>query len=261
MGDFLDLAGNRPGQLTIADCAAFLAKLPVKHLVFTRGNHEGRNWREFVRAWPMQRCALTALYGSAFTLGPLVMLGFPCRMGASKPWADSMPKEGNQLTHDPAKTGRKRLRSFPGSGCPLNPPITPSWPEFLANARTTDLVPISRRQAIDPGWGKAVDRYQPLLTVSGHDHETPFLNHAWWGRFDATFCINVGQAADELAYTVLDFHFDKGVPALPARIKVRAFPWDESLEIVSGRDTRGGLVQSPSNSNGVVVRPSKMKAF
>ncbi len=109
VGDFLDLERRSSDRLGTAQCAAFLANMPVKHVLFTRGNHEGANWREFVRAWPLDWRPLTALYGTAFTLGPLVVLGFPCWMGREKPWANSMPKQGNQLTRDPAKSGRPEL--------------------------------------------------------------------------------------------------------------------------------------------------------
>jgi hypothetical protein len=53
-------------------------RISVKDIVFVRGNHEDSNWIEFVAAWPHGRRPLHALYASAYTVGPLVMVGFPC---------------------------------------------------------------------------------------------------------------------------------------------------------------------------------------
>jgi len=36
-------------QFTTAECAKILAKLPVEHLIFVRGNHEDSNWTNAAR--------------------------------------------------------------------------------------------------------------------------------------------------------------------------------------------------------------------
>ncbi len=91
--------------------------------------------------------------------------------------------------------------------------------------------PICRPRICNGAWRKAVDRHQPLLTVSGHDHDTPLLNNTWWGKYDAPVCVNVGQGLGELSHTVIEFDFRRIDPGLPAQITVRAFPWKQSLGI------------------------------
>src|ERR1039458_8201850 len=79
---------------------------------------------------------------------------------------------------------------------------------------------------------EAIERYSPLLTVSGHDHETPVRRGCWWEKVGRTVCLNVGQKLDgPLHYCVLEFTFPQSTPSLPSRIRVSAYPWDQSLEI------------------------------
>src|ERR1017187_5443871 len=83
-------------------------------------------------------------------------------------------------------------------------------------------------------WREAIERYSPLLTVSGHDHVTPVRRGCWWDKVGRTVCINVGQKLDgPLHYCVLEFTFPKSTPSLPSRIRMSAYPWDQCLEIGS----------------------------
>src|ERR1017187_8529022 len=74
----------------------------------------------------------------------------------------------------------------------------------------------------------------PLLTISGHDHETPVRRGCWWDKVGRSVCLNVGQKLDGPPhYCVLEFTFPKSTPSLPSRIRVSAYPWDQCLEIGS----------------------------
>ena len=49
--------------------------------------------------------ALTALYGSTYAIGPLILVGFPCKMGLEFTWCNSLPKSGYDLASAPNLTG------------------------------------------------------------------------------------------------------------------------------------------------------------
>ncbi len=85
VGDVLDFAQefSKKRQFTVAECANRLAALPAPHLIFVRGNHKDRNWSDFVAAWPHGRRELNAVYGSAYTVGSLVVVGFRHKMSAA----------------------------------------------------------------------------------------------------------------------------------------------------------------------------------
>ena len=83
VGDCLDLddAGGR--ELSRADCARRLTALSCREIVFVRGNHESEGWLTFANAWRSSRRmrVLNALQAEVFTFGPLVIVGFPCKIG------------------------------------------------------------------------------------------------------------------------------------------------------------------------------------
>ncbi|MEN9576706.1 MAG: hypothetical protein RL514_4561 [Verrucomicrobiota bacterium] len=85
VGDTLDFSGRRGSQFITPECAEFLAALPVRELIFCRGNHDGEDWPIFVEAWPHERRPLILLHGTAHLVGPLVMVGFPCDTGWDEP--------------------------------------------------------------------------------------------------------------------------------------------------------------------------------
>ena len=70
--------------------------------------------------------------------------------------------------------------------------------------------------AWNPEWRRAVMQYQPLVTVSGHDHSTPLRTGIWRSQLGRTVCINAGQrdpTRGGLIYCMIDFGFDRdGVP-------------------------------------------------
>jgi hypothetical protein len=92
-------------------------------------------------------------------------------------------------------------------------------------------LPISDPRVVNPNWTAEVERYSPIVTVSGHDHETPFGSGLWHARLGGTKCINVGQAETALHYAVLDFEFENSTPCLPSETIIRAFPWGSEVVI------------------------------
>ena len=239
VGDALHFGDIGKYQFATAECARMLADLPVRHLVFVRGNHEGSNWTDFVRAWPFENRPLTVLYGTAFAVGPLVMVGFPCMTGPEEYWCDTLPKEGNEIPQDLAQSGRKPL-----------PADTDFWlPKLMKRTgpagRTVWLMhecpvglPLAHPAVFNPTWTTAIERFSPLLSVSGHDHETPIENSTWHTRWQETTCVNLGQAEMDFHHCIIDFEFGGSHPALPTRITLRAFPQDRTVEI-SGHARQG----------------------
>jgi len=90
---------------------------------------------------------------------------------------------------------------------------------------------IAGAYACNPEWTKAVERFRPLLTVSGHDHETPKRYNAWHGQLGDAVCVNVGRGVMTLHFCVLDFEFPQSQPCLPTRITLEALPWKSQVVI------------------------------
>lgn len=232
VGDFLGLDRGLGSPLSPKECAAQLSALDVEHLVFVRGNHEAEDWQSFVYAWPFERRPLVALHGTTHVIGPLVIVGFPCELGWDGPWRETMPKTGNALTLVPGESGRKRLPKNPNRW--LKPLLRAHDP----TARTLWLLheppityPLADPTSCNPKWAAAVERYQPLLTVSGHDHVAPLRNSAWHWQVGKSVCVNVGQSPMALRYCVLDFTFSGTSPSVPTKISVQAFPGARLLDI------------------------------
>lgn len=229
VGDFLDSMAPQGELLPVAECAEMLAGIPVEHVLFVRGNHEDENWGSFVSAWPHESRELTALYGSAHTVGPLTMIGFPCLMGNESHWCKHLSSD------------RRRMKVDPGTGVPRLPVDPQKWlPEVLEQTgpagRTLWLMhecplalPISRPGFFNLRWMEAIDTYIPRLTISGHDHDTPKEYNTWQIRNGETLCVNAGQARRTFHFVLIDFEFSTVAPSLPKRIKVRAFPWNKEI--------------------------------
>ena len=223
VGDCLDLWDAGGQELSREECARRLVALACKDIVFVRGNHESEGWAAFVTAW--RRCGrmrmLHALHEEAFVSGPLGIVGFPCLMGD-----DFHYLEGRESTQgDYSDKWLERVVRVHGS-----------------SARTLWLMhqpPAGTRICKDIGpmsgvarWREAIERHSPLLTISGHDHNTPGQAGFWWDKIGQTVCVNVGQKLDgPLHYCVIEFTFAKPTPCLPSRILVSAYPWDQSVEI------------------------------
>jgi Icc-related predicted phosphoesterase len=233
VGDVLsDPAVNHGDRVPTGEAAHILSSLRCPQLVFVRGNHEQEDWPKFVEAWPLDERPLVALDGTAHVFGPLVLVGFPCHTGWEDPWCETLPRAGNEITRNVTLSGRKVLPADHEFWLP------PLIRRFGSAGRTLWLMhePPQVRQiagayACNPEWSKAVERFRPLLTISGHDHETPKRYNTWHGQLDHTVCVNVGRGVMSLHYCVLDFEFPESKPCLPTRITVEAFPWKTQVVI------------------------------
>jgi len=230
VGDALEAfspSGKR--RLSVKECAQILADLPAEHILFTRGNHEDTNWSEFVYAWPHERRRLVGLYGAACIIGPLRIVGFPCATGSEETWCEHLSASGDTM-----------MRYAPKHRSPL-PNLTETWLPGLIrrcgpSARTLWLMhecpmalPLANPRVFNPNWKEAVESYSPIVTVSGHDHETPLKSGLWHALLGGSRCINVGQAETVLHYAVLDFEFTDSSPRLPSKTIVRPFPWGSEV--------------------------------
>jgi len=221
-------------QLSVVECAAQLAALPAEHLIFVRGNHEDVNWGEFVCSWPYSRRPLVALYGTAYQVGPLTLVGFPCHTGSEFVWCNHLEARSGCMVTAPKR-------------CRIELPVEhEAWlPQLLRQTgpagRTLWLTheppiaaPLAAGQTFNPEWTRAVEKYQPALTISGHDHQTPRQSGRWHAKLGSSTCVNVGQDNQALRFCLLDFHFPTDLPTLPSKIEVLAYPETQRLQIKPG---------------------------
>jgi Icc-related predicted phosphoesterase len=232
VGDALDtLEFSEQRQFTVAECAQRLAALPSQEVIFVRGNHEDTNWSEFVAAWPHQKRELSALYGSAMSFGPLVVVGFPCMLGNEFTWTQHLRNASNQMELCPARC-RNELPSDPEEWLPnLIHHVGQAGRTLWLMHESPIALPLADPSSFNPAWRTALELYSPRLIVSGHDHRTPLMQNRWNARLGNSFCVNAGQSNSKLHYTVIDFEFPEASPCLPLEITVRAFPWGEELLI------------------------------
>lgn len=220
VGDFLDVTGGEEDRFTVEECAGFLSKLPCRDILFVRGNHEHSNWWEFAEAWRQTGRSLNALHGEAFGAGPLLMVGFPCAMGDESAFLglrEPLPEEPNEWL---SKLLRKQ-----------GPAMRALWLMHETPAGTR----LSQKGTVvagNPEWNNAIERFSPWLTISGHDHQTPLRNNCWHHKIGQTVCVNVGQSdSDPLHYCLVEAEFTGNTTSLPARLRVSAFPWEQSLTL------------------------------
>lgn len=232
VGDVLNAVGSfGRSELSISKCAELLAALPVVHLVFVRGNHEDFTWTEFVAAWPHERRPLTALYGTACSIGPLVIVGFPCMTGSESHWCAQLSASNNTMELFPRKPRQQLPSDFqtwlPGLMKKSGPGGRVLW---LMHEPPVGL-PVADPRLFNPIWTTAIEQFGPVLAIAGHDHNTPLQNGTWRASVGKTMCLNVGQSTNQLHYVVLDFEFSEVSPSVPVQIGVRAFPWNQTADI------------------------------
>jgi len=169
------------------------------------------------------------LYGSAYEIGPLVVVGFPCFTGSELSWCARLSAESNEV------------QLHPGCSREPLPPNTDAWlPKLLAEtgpaARTLWLMHespvglhLAQPRAFNPAWAEAVERHAPQLVVAGHDHYTPLRNGTWHTVLHRSVCVNVGQSETQLHYGVFDFEFPSATPSVALKIRLRAFPWRDDM--------------------------------
>lgn len=213
VGDFLDEGEDtrsRPRKLSVQAAALALSELPCE-VVFTRGNHEGGAWPLFEKEWRKTGKPLHALHGDYFAFGPLIMVGFPCWLGD-----DTFYSEGRPLARYHPDDWLPNLLALTGEAGKA------FW--LLHEPPTMDLAAM---EAYEPEWRDAILQYQPLVTVSGHDHTTPLRSGRWHTKLGKTVCVNAGQRiwpkVGPLIYCLFDFTFPSAEPSLPSRFRFHRF--------------------------------------
>jgi Icc-related predicted phosphoesterase len=221
VGDFIDYADDKHHELSKAQCALLLSSLPCAEVVLTRGNHEDQDWRLFAQAWRSTKRPLRALNAEPFVFGPLVLVAFPCTLGQEGFYLD-----GRQpVPRDVSTWFAPILRRFGLAALVLWLMHQPPAGTRLS-AETGPMAGVLQ-------WTAAIERSSPLLTISGHDHETPLRHHCWHERVRQTTCVNVGQKLDgPLHYCLVEIEFKKPVPSRPSRLRVTALPWNQTVDVL-----------------------------
>lgn len=222
VGDFLDSddAGGR--ELTRTECGRRLNALECE-VVFVRGNHESEGWLAFAKAWRSGRRmrTLNPLNCEGFVHGPLVLVGFPCRLGDEFHYL-----EGRKPSHE--DRSNKWLDEVMRRHGPAARTLWLMHEPPAGTRLSEEVGPMAGRIE----WLAAVERHSPLLVVCGHDHRTPIRQSAWHERMRETQVVNVGQKLDgPLHYSVVEFEFPGSTPCLPQCIKVTAYPWNQTMEL------------------------------
>lgn len=230
VGDFLFGGIPRSAHYSEEECAARLAKLPCE-IIFVRGNHEMENWEPFVKSWLKSGRALHIPHGDTTVLGPLVVTGFPCTFGNEESFLMGRPDVDYDVT-----------TWFPAIFDRYGPAALTLWLLHEPPALTKLCAEEGLMAGVEE-WREAIQKYQPWLTVSGHDHETPVFDGFWRDRIGRTTCLNLGQPVrltkktKALHYSLMDFEFAGSEPSLPQRVAVTAYPWNETLVLPNGEKT------------------------
>lgn len=220
IGDFLDGADDRHLPLTKVECAVRLSTLPCREVLLISGNHEGGGWPVFAAAWRKTGRPLRSLHAEAFTLGPMVVVGFPCLMADDYCFIEGreeVPRDVGRWFTPIAKTYGPASRFLwlmhePPTGTSLS--------------KATGVL------AGNIAWTAAIERFTPMLCVFGHDHETPLHQNRWHEKLLQTQCVNLGQKLDgPLHCCVIEAIFQRPTPSLPTSITVTAYPHNGSFTL------------------------------
>ncbi len=209
VGDFLNVWQHGGEFLSVAECSKRLNALPVEHVICTRGNHEDANWVDFISG------RILKLNGGVWASGPLVCVGFPCLLGDETWFLESDP----DVSWDASKWFPKLVNEY-------GPAVRTLWLMHEPPDRTRLSEP-GGPLAGNSEWREAIERYSPLLVVSGHDHHTPILNGTWHDEIGETLCLNAGQASTRLHYFVIDAWFPREIPSLPSGVVITHRPTGE----------------------------------
>jgi hypothetical protein len=218
-------------QYGTAECAKILAGLSVEHLVFVRGDHEDSNWTDFVAAWPHEHRKLRAIYGTAYRIGPLVIVGFPCSTGSEFDWCSCLPADSDEMRLD-ALPSREPLTFdtevwLPGLMDRLGPAGRILW---LMHEGPMEYSVCEERKW-DLGWADAVERFAPRFVVCAPDRNGPVLAGAWKNILSETIFVKVGQGETAFQFSIFDFEFPGPNASLPSMVILRAFPSAEDIII------------------------------
>ena len=230
VGDFLHSGDLSSKLYSPAECSDRLAALPCE-VVFIRGNHEGENWEPFVECWLESGQSLHAPHGEAVAFGPLVVVGFPCTFAQEEYFL--MGRPNNTFDTD---------EWLPKIWDQYGPAALTLWLLHEPPPKTK-LCDEEGPMAGPDEWREVIEKYQPWLTISGHDHETPVFDGYWWDRIGRTTCLNLGQPTrlteptQTLHYGVMDFEFASDKPSLPQSVTVTAYPWIETFTLPANTKT------------------------
>lgn len=207
------------GRLNVADCVLTLSSLACD-AVFVRGNHEDENWDTFATNWRRSSRPLVTLHGQTFKCGPLVIVGFPCLLGVEDYFI--APRE--PLSYEPDEWLKPLLRLHGASFRTLwlmhEPP------------RGTPLSAANSVVAGNQEWTEAIEYFNPLLVVCGHDHLTPIRSKRWHCKIGSSTCVNVGRIDQgPLRFAVIKARFQNDGASLPMDIKVTVLPMNETLTV------------------------------
>jgi Icc-related predicted phosphoesterase len=214
LGDFLDATDATEGKLTVEECANVMARLRCSEVVFIRGNHEDSALWAFHEQFRRHSREFCLLEGKATTIGPLVIVGFPCLMGAGDGFFGEVPTDPERWLpqlmryHGPAARSLWLMHE-PPSGTKLSRSVG-----SLSG---------------DPEWREAIERFLPKAAVCGHDHDTPMQSGHWHDSIGPTLCVNCGQAQRALHYAVIDLEFPASTPCLAKRLQATAYPSRQSV--------------------------------
>jgi len=219
MGDFLDATNATQGKLTVENCAQIMARLACPQVVFIRGNHEDATLWTFYEHFCKHGREFYLLEGKAMAIGPLVLVGFPCLMGAGGGFFEDVPADPDQWLPQLIRKYGPAARSL---WLMHEPPVG------------TKLSSSTGNWAGNPEWRDTIERFLPRIVVFGHDHNTAIKRGVCHDSIGPTLCVNCGQSEKRLHYAVVELEFPAANPCLAKSIKVTAYPSRQTVTWPTG---------------------------